>query len=405
MSETGAEAGPCAGIRVLDFTTVISGPFATQALGDLGADVIKVEPPLGDSGRYSGAPFREPGFSAFHAQFNRNKRSLVLDLRTSEGQRAAGRLAEQCDVVVQNFRPGVAERLGLGYEALAARNPGLVFVAITGFGTDGPYAALPAYDHVIQALVGFMHTQGGDGPPRLIQSGAADKTAAMTTVQAILAALLARERGDGQGQRIDVPMLDAWAAFALPEEMIARSFPPLASGAATANDVFRAWETADGHVVGLVIQDHQYRALCRAVGREDLEQDERFASITDRFQRYDEMAEVFAEELRKLPTEAFIERARELGAPFAPAQTVEAFLDDPQTRHNETVQEREDERFGTTRYLRHPVRYARTRASLRRHPPRLGEHTVEVLLELGFSSDEIEALREAGAIPGATPAA
>jgi len=399
MDDASTGSGPCAGIRVLDFTTVISGPFATQALGDLGADVIKVEPPLGDSGRYSGAPFREPGFSAFHAQFNRNKRSLVLDLRTREGQEAARRLAERCDVVVQNFRPGVAERLGLGYEALAARNPGLVFAAITGFGTDGPYATLPAYDHVIQALVGFMPTQGGDGPPRLIQSGVADKTAAMTAVSAILAALLARERGDGRGQRIDIPMLDAWAAFALPEEMIARSFPPLESDAANANAVFRAWETADGHVVGIVIQDHQYQALCRAVGREDLEQDERFATITDRFQRYDEMAEVFADELRKLPTEAFIERARALGAPFAPAQSVDAFLADPQTQHNETVAERDDERFGTTRYLRPPVRYAGTPASLRRHPPRLGEHTVELLLELGFSDPEVAALREAGAIP------
>ena len=195
-------------------------------------------------------------------------------------------------------------------------------------------------------------------------------------------------------------MLDAYAAFGLPEQMLARSFPPLVSSAPGANTVFRTWDTADGHVVGLVIRDAEFHALCAALGREDLERDERFASSTSRFANFDKMVEVLAAEIRKLPTREFVERARKLGAPFAPVQTVDEFLADAQTLHNEIAVECPDPRFEDqpTRYLRHPVRYERTPASLRRHPPRLGEHTDEVLAEAGYSEAEIGALRESEAI-------
>jgi crotonobetainyl-CoA:carnitine CoA-transferase CaiB-like acyl-CoA transferase len=390
-------SGPCAGIRVLDLSTVISGPYCTQALGDLGAEVIKVEPPLGDSSRYSGAPFREPGFSGMVAQFNRNKRSIVLDLSLDAARAVARRFADSADVFVQNFRPGVAERLGLGWDVLRETNPRLVYVSISGFGSDGPYVDLPAYDHVVQALGGQMPTQGGDGPPKLVQSGIADKTTALTALSATLAALLARER-DGKGQKVEVPMLDAFAAFSLPEAMVSRSFPPLTSDAPGVGDVFRSFETADGYVVGLTVQDGQYAGLCRALDREDLADDERFAKAANRFANYRELVALLEPEIRKWPTAEFIERARRCGAPFAPAYDVEDFLADPQVAHNRTVEAVEDERFGTTRYLRHPVRYTRTPASLRRHAPRLGEHTDELLREAGFEADEIEKLREAGAV-------
>jgi len=401
METASAAAGPCAGIRVLDFSTVISGPLPTQALGDLGADVIKVEPPTGDPSRYAGAPFREPGFSAMLTQFNRNKRSIVLDLKQPAAQAAARRLAETCDVVLQNYRPGVAERLGLDYPQLCAGNPGLIFVSITGFGSDGPYAELPAYDHVIQGMTGMMPLQGSEQEPRLVQGGVADKTTGLTALSAVLAALLARERNGGRGQRVDVPMLDAYAAFALPEAMISRTFPPLESDGPSMGSVFRTWETADGHVVGLVIRDAEFQGLCRAIGREDMLDDPRFTGIVDRFANFDAWAEIAEDEIRKLPTREFIARARELGAPFAPVLDVDAFLSDPQTAHNQTAVELPDPRFageGSTRYLRHPVRYERTPATLRRHPPRLGEHTDEVLSEAGFSPDEIAELRSGGSI-------
>jgi crotonobetainyl-CoA:carnitine CoA-transferase CaiB-like acyl-CoA transferase len=391
-------SGPCRGIRVLDFTTVMAGPLCTQILGDLGADVIKIESRFGDTSRYSGGPFREAGFSAFLAQFNRNKRSLVLDLKQEQSRDVARRLALEADVVVQNYRPGVAERLGIDHAALSRDNPGLVFVAITGFGSDGPYADLPAYDHVIQGLVGLMPTQGGDGPPKLVQGGAADKITGLTAANAITAALLARERGDGQGQRIEVPMMDAYAAFGHPESMMSRSFPPLESDGLSVSDVFRTWPTLDGYVVGLVVQDAQFRGLCGALGRDDLAEDERFAGMLQRFANFRALAPELAGEIAKWTTAEFVARAREVGAPFAPVQDIEDFLADPQVAHARTVFEADDPRFGPTRYLRHPVRYESTPASLRRHAPRLGEHSNEVLAEAGFSQAEIEHLREAGAI-------
>jgi crotonobetainyl-CoA:carnitine CoA-transferase CaiB-like acyl-CoA transferase len=223
-SKADLPTGPCAGLKVLDFTTVISGPMCTQVLGDYGADVIKIESPLGDPSRYSGAPFREPGFSGFLSQFNRNKRSVVVDLKIDAGRNLILDLVTHMDVVAENFRPDVMNRLGLGYEVLAARNPKLVYVAINGFGSDGPYADLPAYDQVMQGLVGLMPVQGGDGPPQLVQGAVADKSTALTALGGVLAALLARERDpERRGQRVEVAMIDAFSAFALPEPMMERT--------------------------------------------------------------------------------------------------------------------------------------------------------------------------------------
>ncbi|MBW2389658.1 MAG: CoA transferase, partial [Deltaproteobacteria bacterium] len=263
--------GPCAGLRILDFTTVISGPMCTQSLGDFGADVIKVESPFGDPARYSGAPFREPGFSGFLSQFNRNKRSIVVDLKNKAGRDLILGLLPQIDVVIENFRPSVMNRLGLGYETLARINPGLIYVGINGFGREGPYASLPAYDQVLQGLTGLMPAQGGAGPPALVQGAVADKSTALTALSGVLAALLARERDpERRGQRVEIAMIDAFSAFSLPEPMMERSFPPLRNDVSVAKDFFRCWETADGFVVGLIIQDDQFAGLCRILERPDL---------------------------------------------------------------------------------------------------------------------------------------
>jgi crotonobetainyl-CoA:carnitine CoA-transferase CaiB-like acyl-CoA transferase len=396
-----SQNGACAGIRILDFTAVISGPMCTQILGDLGADVIKVEPPSGEANRYSGAPFREPGFSGMIAQFNRNKRSLVVDLKSDEGRELILSLVPKFDVVAENYRPHVMESLGLGWETLRARHPGLIYLAINGFGSDGPYAELPAYDMVMQGLVGLMPQQGGDGPPRLVQGSVADKSTSMTAVSAVLAALLARERDpEGRGQRVEVAMIDAYAAFALPEAMVSRSFPPLEGNPGSGADFFRCWETADGHVVGVIIQDSQFAGLCRALDRPDLARDARFETMGPRFQNYGELVPLLAEEIRRHPSKRLVERARAEGAPFAPVNDVEAFLADPHVRHRGSVRELEDPRFGTTRYLAPPIRMERTPTAIERHPPRLGEHTVEVLSELGIDDREIERLLGKGTIHG-----
>ncbi len=398
--EIGGEAcGPLAGIRVLDFTTVVSGPLCTQVLGDLGADVVKVEAPRGDSARRMGPPFRA-GLGPVWVQFNRNKRAIVIDLQKPAGVAVARRIAARSDVVVENFRPGVADRLGVGHTALSAENPRLVYAAISGFGPDGPYADQPAYDTVIQGLSGFMHTQGTPEQPALVRGIAADKATGLTAASAVIAALFARER-TGRGQRIDVPMLDAYAAFALPDVLGPESFYPVEeqpAGMLTATNIHRTWQTADGHVVMMIVEDAQFSAICRALDCTDLESDPRFDGLLSRLANGVALYDLLEVELAKWNTAVLVERARRFGAPLAPVNGVREFMADPQVRANRTVFEVEDPRAGTLRQLAHPARYSETPASLRRLPPQRGEHTDEVLAEVGYGAVEIGELRASGAI-------
>jgi crotonobetainyl-CoA:carnitine CoA-transferase CaiB-like acyl-CoA transferase len=390
--------GPCTGYRVIDFTTMVSGPICTQALGDLGADVVKVEaPPLGDASRVTGSTKRD-GMSGHFAQLNRNKRSTVIDLQRDEGREVARRLVSGADVVVENFRPGVAERLGIGYERLRALVPELVYVAISGFGPSGPYAELPAYDHIVQGLAGMMPIQGDGDGPRMMQSVVVDKATGLAAASAAVSALLVRER-TGQGQRVDVPMLDVFAAYMLPEVVGSNAFPeqPITDNPST-RQIFRTWKTRDGHIVGIVVQDSQFRGFCRMVEREDLLEDERFAKIEARFANLQAFYGLMEAEFLKWPSAVLIDRARRHGAPFGPVHDFEAFLHDPQTAHNQTVFEVEDAAGQRMRQLTHPAHYARTPASYRRDPPRLGEHTDELLQEAGLDPAEIEQLRQMGAV-------
>ena len=389
--------GPLAGYRVIDLSTVVSGPLCAQILADLGADVVKVEMPGGESGRFLGFPQKE-GISPMFAQCNRNKRSIVVDLKSDAGSELVRRLLSQADVLVTNFRPGVAERLGLAYETLAKRNPGLVYVAISGFGPDGPYRDLPAYDTVLQGLSGFMRIQVPEGRPELVQSIIADKASALTGSNAVMAGLLARERSEHKrGQRIDVPMIDAFAAFLLPDLLGPLSFP--LDEAPPVPNVHRTWETADGHIVMMIVEDRQFFAICEVLGREDLKRDPRCASVALRMANMGELFSTLEEEIRKHSTETLVTKARELGAPVAPVNDLEAFLADPQVVHNRTVFEVDDDPgLGRLRMIRSPFRMAEDAPAVTRMPPRLGEHTDEVLLEAGLTRDEVKALRGSGAI-------
>jgi crotonobetainyl-CoA:carnitine CoA-transferase CaiB-like acyl-CoA transferase len=336
--------------------------------------------------------------SGYFAQLNRNKESIVVDLRNEEGPAVARRLVAGADVVVQNFRPGVAERLGIDYESLREVSPTLVYVAITGFGPDGPYAEQPAYDHILQGLTGMMPVQGDAQEPRMMQSVVVDKASGLAAASAAVAALLARER-TGQGQRVDVPMLDAYAAYMLPEILGSHAFPDVAPGdATTSQQVFRTWKTQDGYLVGIVVQDVQFRGFCQMVEREDLLEDERFNEMQRRFANLPAFYELIEAELAKRTTEELVARARRYKVPFGPVHDFPAFLEDPQTVHNQTVYQASEPSGAMTRYLAHAARYEQTPASHRRGPPQLGEHTEEALAAAGLDAAEVARLRERGVV-------
>jgi crotonobetainyl-CoA:carnitine CoA-transferase CaiB-like acyl-CoA transferase len=346
-----------------------------------------------------GIPIRG-GQSPVSVQFNRNKRGVVIDLQRAEGVAATRRIAADADVVIENYRPGVADRLGVGYAALSKENPRLVYAAISGFGPDGPYAALPAYDTVIQGLSGFMHNQGTPEEPDLVRGIAADKTSGLTAASAILAALFARERS-GRGQRIDIPMLDAYAAFALPDVLGPESFHPVEEqppGMLGAANIHRVWKTADGHVVMMPVEDSHFRGVCKALDREDLMDDPRCANLVTRLMHGAELFAIVEQEMVKWNTAELVERARRFGAPLAPVNGIREFMADPQVQSSGTIFEIEDPDAGTIRQLRYPARHADTPASLRRLPPKKGEHTDEVLAEAGYDAEEIRSLRETGVV-------
>ena len=321
-----------------------------------------------------------------------------MDLKSGQGQEIAQHLARTADVVIENFRPGVADRLGIGYDQLKQENPGLVYISISGFGPDGPYAGQPVYDLVIQGMSGMMPIQGGDGPPQMLKSVIADKNAAITAASCALAALLARERNNGLGQHVQVPMINAYAQLTMPDNMTTESFQPKPEFEGTIPDMFRVWECSDGHMVGMVILDKQYQSLCRCLGREDLAQDERFVELGARMQNNHALNDILAEEFRKWPHQELLQKLREQEVPFAPVYDVQDFMADPQVAHNRTVFDAEDPQGGTTRYIRHPGVYEKTPATLRRHPPRYGEHTDEILREAGFSVEQVAGWREATVI-------
>ena len=388
----GEATGPFAGIRVVDLSTIVSGPLCGQILGDLGADVIKIETPVGDSSRYMGGD-RKGDFTGFFAQMNRNKRSVVLDLKTEAGVGAFKRLAKTADVVLENFRPGVMDRLGIGYEVLRAENPRLVYGAISGFGDLGPYAAQPAYDMVIQALSGIAEMIGEPGAPKLVGNLLADKTAGLSAGYAIAAALFSRERS-GQGQRVDLPMFDAFSAFLHLDRIGADAFGAPAADASSVGDLlFKPWETLDGKVVVLMIEDHQWQAVCRIIGRPEMGEDARFRTIVDRFVHARELIDFLSEEIGKRTTAEMVAGAHAEGTPLAPIHDQAGFLADPQVQASGIVFPLEHEEVGPIPSLRQPARFSETPANVRCASPALGQHTEEVLTEAGLSVDEIAKLR------------
>jgi crotonobetainyl-CoA:carnitine CoA-transferase CaiB-like acyl-CoA transferase len=378
--------GPLTGIRVIDLTTVISGPLATMTLGDQGADIIKIEQPNGGDFSRKVAT-RRSGFSASFLNNNRNKRSVTLDLKAKADLDAVHKMVAQSDVFIQNFRPGVAERLGLGYEALSALNPKLVYVSIAGFGHTGPLAQQPVYDPLIQAISSLTTVQAGsdDDRPRLVRTILPDKLTGIQTSQAIAAALYAREKS-GEGQHIQISMLDVIIAFLWSSDMNGHTFvgDELAREEAQSY-IDLIYEVKDGFVSIAVMQDKQWHGFTEAVNRTDLLEDPRFATPELRELNRDERLNAIQDAVKDYTAADLIALLDSKNVPNAPVLSRTQMRNHPQVEANEIVVETLHPIAGLLRQAKHPSNFSKTPASIRRPAPALGADTDEVLAEFGIN--------------------
>jgi len=390
-------AGPLEGVRVIDVTTMVSGPLATMMLADQGADVIKVESPAGDHSRRVAT--RRSGFSASFVNNNRNKRSVVLDLKRPDGVDALRRLGAGADVFVQNFRPGVAERLGIGEQAIRDLNPAIIHASICGFGFQGPYAHKPVFDPLVQALSSLTTVQAGadERRPRLVRTILPDKLSAIQASQAISAALFARER-TGQGQSVRLSMLDTVVFFLWSSDMGAHTFV----GDELETETAQSWidliyGTVDGYVSIAVMQDKEWRSLAAALERPDLLEDERFATAELRETNKDERTRLTHEAVQAFTTREAIERLEAHDVPCAPVLTRREMIRHPQIAANGVIVQTQHPDAGRLRQARQPAVFSGTPAEIRSGAPRHGAHTREVLSEHGFTEAEVDALEASGA--------
>ena len=383
-------------MRIIDLTSVILGPYATQILGDLGADVIKIEPHEGDNMRHT-APMRSPGMSHVFLHLNRNKRSIVLDLKKPAGRDAVLRLAAAGDVLVYNIRPQAMARLGLTYEAVRAVNERIVYVGAYGFSQTGPYAARPAYDDLIQGMVALptLAQQAGADRPRYVPSTVADRITGLNTVNAITAALFHRER-TGKGQSVEVPMFESLTQFILSEHMGGETFVP-AEGPMGQTRLLaphrNPYATKDGYLCLLVYNDKQWRNFFRLLGAEDtFEQDARFSTQTARSQHIAEIYAFVAEHMKTRTSAEWMAALAAADIPVMPLNSLEALLADEHLNATGFFSTVKHPSEGVIRTMAVPSRWSDSPPGEPRPAPRLGEHSVEVLREAGYSDTEIDKL-------------
>jgi len=384
---------PLEGLKVLDFSRLFAGPYATMTLADLGAEVIKVESPAGDEARYFGPPFLSGEGMNFMA-LNRDKRSISLDLKHPEAVDVARRLAREADVVVENFRPGVAERLGIGYEQLRSENPGLVYCSISGFGREGAYQDRPALDVILQAMAGVMERQGRGGTPELLVVTVADTYAAALAVQSVLAALLARAR-DGTGQFVEVTLFEA--LIAAQGYRIISHAEHVMLPAMDDTVPYGAFQTADGEwLVIAVVSEKTWQALCTALGVPELIVRPEFVSNPDRVRHKESLLPILRRQFTLRSRAEWLELLEAAGVPTGPVRRVEDLIDDPHVLARRTIVELDHPACGRLRTLGSVLHLAETPTRVGRPAPRLGEHTLEVLHGLGLGPEEVDDLVKRG---------
>jgi crotonobetainyl-CoA:carnitine CoA-transferase CaiB-like acyl-CoA transferase len=387
--------GPLEGVKVIDMTSVLMGPYATQTLGDYGADVIKVESPEGDITRQIG-PARHSDMGPIFLNANRSKRSISLDLKKPAGRDALLRLAATADVLVYNVRPQAMARLKLDYESVAAVNPRIVYAGMFGFGQDGPYAAKPAYDDLLQGGSGLSHliARAGDGTPRYVPTALADRVVGLSAVGAILASLLHRDR-TGQGQRVDIPMFETMVGFVMGDHLGGLTFePPLDQGgyARQMSPDRRPYRTSDGYISVIVYNDKQWNSFFDVTGRDDLRADPMFATFAGRLANidivYGELGRIFATR----PTAEWMKLLVDADIPTMPVHDLLSILHDPHLVETNFFPITEHPTEGAIRSMRVATAWSETPATPSRLAPGLGEQSREILSEAGFKPEEIAQL-------------
>ncbi|MBT4490998.1 MAG: CoA transferase [Rhodospirillaceae bacterium] len=397
-------SGPLSGYRVIDFTSVIAGPFATMMLADQGADVIKVEAPQRpDHTRHTGHGLND--LSATFLNNNRNKRSIAIDVKSAEGREALIKLVATADVFIQNFRPGVVERLGISEPELRKVTPDLIYVSMSGWGENGPLSHKPVYDPIIQALSGLATVQAGSDQdrPRLIRTILPDKLTGVTAAQAVTAALAGRAK-TGEGQHVKVSMLDSIIAFLWSSDMGGQTFvgnEVSEQRAATFIDLI--YETKDDYITVSTMTNVQWKSFCEVAGREDLLADERFATPALRDRNADARLNLIQEVLLEKPAAEWLQTLDDAGVPCAPVLTRKQMIDHPQIKASGIVVEHDHPHAGRLRQARPAARFESTPTSIRQGAPLLGQHTYDLLAEVGYSEQEIDAMVEADVLHAQKP--
>lgn len=390
---------PLEGVRVLDLSRVMAGPFCTMLLGDLGAEVIKIEPPEGDDSRKFAVTVN--GESTYFLSVNRNKKSVAVDLKKPEGVEIVKRLAAVSDVVVENFRPGVASRLGVDYASLSKVNPSLIYCSISGFGQTGSYSQKPGYDLIALAMSGMMDLTGEpEGGPVKFAVPIADITAGMFAAISILSALMERSR-TGKGRYIDVSMLDV-QLYLLTHQASAYLIggeEPKRMGSAHPSIVpYQAFRASNGYVIVAVANDNQFRKLCEAIGHPEIAEDQRFRTNADRVRNRSELLALLEPIFLRRTVEEWVAVLEAADVPVAPVKTVRQALSDPYVIERGMLQTVQHPRAGRIPLLAFPALFSGERPPVRSPPPLLGQHTEEVLLGLGYTREEIRELRAKGVI-------
>lgn len=392
-------AGPLSGYRIIDLTTVISGPFATMLLGDQGADVIKIESTEApDHAR--GAGYGSDNFTATFLNNNRSKRGMTLNLKSEQGKSILFKLVKTADVIIQNFRPGVVERLGVGEEDVRAHNPNIIYASISGFGESNPWSHKPVYDPIIQAISGLTTIQAGSDEerPRLVRTILPDKLTGMATAQAISSALVHKEK-TGEGQHVRISMLDTVISFLWSSDMGGQTFvgkEVSVQRAATFIDLI--YETKTSYISVSAMSNKQWQALCNAVGKPEWLKDERFTTPALRDRNANERLQMTQDVLLTRSAEEWLEVLEEAGVPCAPVLKRKDMIEHPVVVANDLIREVEHPVAGKIRQTRPAARFSGSELEPGRGAPQLGEHNVELLEEIGYSEDEIKAFENAGTI-------